>query len=176
MTTTTPQQHNAQEQSQAPALAERIARLKNEELLKMIKAVDALHSNIDSTSFWLLLSEEQKRDQHALLKEVKALKDALNQEYGIRLFRGYHSQFKQLLAALQPRPHGQGDTGGFKVIPLRAAASTGQQENQSEEQQQQDSNPHQQQLEQVVQTANLLAEQLRSIFATTTEQAQRDNN
>ena len=153
MTTTTPQQHNAQE-SQTPALGERIARLKNEELLKMIKAVDALHSNIDSTSFWLLLSEDQKHNQHALLKEVKAIKDALNREYGTRLLRGYHSQFKQLLAALQPRPHGQGDTGGLKIIPLRAATA--------QEEQEEDAQPQQ---EDALQAAiTVFAEQLRTIL------------
>jgi hypothetical protein len=115
------EQVSPQEQEGAERRSAQIARLKNEQLLQLLKGAEKLYQ--DTRYATLALNEEQKSALAAVSEEAQTLKELLHREYAVRVLRGYQAELKKLLAAVQPTPPAEAG-GRLLPLPIRAGVTS----------------------------------------------------
>src|SRR5690348_833388 len=83
------------------AITRTLARIKNEQLNRLIEEIDALYKAVDNFNLTSLLTEEQRRERTALLVQVNVVREAIHHEWGKRLLNGHRLKFKQIVAQAQ---------------------------------------------------------------------------
>ncbi|GHO95216.1 hypothetical protein KSF_052640 [Reticulibacter mediterranei] len=96
------------------AITRTLARIKNEQLNRLIEEIDTLYKALDNFNLSMLLTEEQRRERTALQVQVNAVKEAIYNEWGKRLLNGHRLKFKQIVAQAQPQAAGSQAT---RIIP-----------------------------------------------------------
>lgn len=137
MSTTPPTRTDQAGVSGEETRAHLLAKLSNDHLLKLREAVAKLHTNLDS-SYWYSFSPSSSfvsspsaprtsavrisTERDNLLKEVKALKADIEEEYATRLLLGYRSDLQKMIAELSPKA--QAVKG--QLIPINAEVAAQQ--------------------------------------------------
>jgi hypothetical protein len=85
------------------AITRTLARIKNEQLNRLIEEIDTLYKAVNDFNLMSLLTEEQRRERTALLVQVNVVREAIHHEWGKRLLNGHRLKFKQIVAQAQPQ-------------------------------------------------------------------------
>jgi hypothetical protein len=96
------------------AITRTLARIKNEQLNRLIEEIDTLYKAVDNFNLTSLLTEEQRRERTALLAQVNMVREAIHHEWGKRLLNGHRLKFKQIVAQAQPQA---ADSETTRIIP-----------------------------------------------------------
>jgi hypothetical protein len=96
------------------AITRTLARIKNEQLNRLIDEMDTLYRAVDDTKLGMLLTEEQRRERTALLVQVNMVREAIHHEWGRRLLNGHRLKLKQIVAQAQPQAT---DPQTTRIIP-----------------------------------------------------------
>jgi hypothetical protein len=96
------------------AITRTLARIKNEQLNRLIEEIDTLYKAVDHFNLTSLLTEEQRRERTVLLAQVNMVREAIHHEWGKRLLNGHRLKFKQIVTQAQPQAT---DSEATRIIP-----------------------------------------------------------